>query len=368
MPDIPITFVADEASMNNVAAIFQRKFNLDATKMGPGTSDSGYRGDTRRTTQLPITDMLADYTDFTGSMMAAWDKAGNTKSGGGGGAAIAGALTSPLDIATGLILADALKEMVKNSKILSTFLGTISNLLGLLLDLVLLPFVPILTGAIIALYQGIMIFGNAWNATIKPFISGSSEDKKKASGVIGATLTGALLTVPETLMELIVGWILGPEAAKTAHDTTVKLNLDIGSTLGEWVYTFIQMFIDPKTDWIKKLTFSIELSNPLPIMIDILKWIYELFNNPEKALVDLKINLLKGLGGDLLWNIAAGLANTLYPNAQVPTVQTGPNAPSPDKQTQLINNTYNFNGTFGDIESACENALKKIGNPYSWFT
>lgn len=61
-------------------------------------------------------------------------------------------------------LADILGEAVSNSKILTTVLGTIGKALGLLIDIILLPFLPILTTGIIWLFQGIMAFHRLWSS------------------------------------------------------------------------------------------------------------------------------------------------------------------------------------------------------------
>lgn len=59
-------------------------------------------------------------------------------------------------------LESVLREMVNNSKITNTLDKEISKALGLLLDLVLLPFLPLLVGALITLYTAIMTFGRLW--------------------------------------------------------------------------------------------------------------------------------------------------------------------------------------------------------------
>ena len=62
-----------------------------------------------------------------------------------------------------MVLVDVIKEAIGNSKILTTILGTIGQALGLLIDVILLPFLPILITGIIWLYQGIMIFHKLWS-------------------------------------------------------------------------------------------------------------------------------------------------------------------------------------------------------------
>ncbi len=62
-----------------------------------------------------------------------------------------------------LALVQIIGDAISNSKILMTVLGTIGKALGLLIDVILLPFLPILTTGIIWLFQGIMLFYRLWN-------------------------------------------------------------------------------------------------------------------------------------------------------------------------------------------------------------
>jgi hypothetical protein len=85
-------------------------------------------------------------------------------SGGGKGGGIMGAGLAGGAAAGGiLILADVIKEAISNSKILTTILGTIGQALGLLIDVILLPFLPLLIIGIIWLFEGIMQFYKLWN-------------------------------------------------------------------------------------------------------------------------------------------------------------------------------------------------------------
>ena len=62
-----------------------------------------------------------------------------------------------------MALVSIIGDAISNSKILTTVLGTIGQALGLLIDVILLPFLPILITGIIWLYEGIMIFYKFWN-------------------------------------------------------------------------------------------------------------------------------------------------------------------------------------------------------------
>jgi hypothetical protein len=63
-----------------------------------------------------------------------------------------------------MALVQIIGDAISNSKILMTVLGTIGKALGLLIDVILLPFLPILTTGIIWLFQGIMLFYRLWNS------------------------------------------------------------------------------------------------------------------------------------------------------------------------------------------------------------
>ena len=69
-----------------------------------------------------------------------------------------------LSVATGVILAKAITKMVANSKILSTVFGTLNKLLGLLVDVILLPFLPLIMGGLLFLAEAIMGFSDWWQA------------------------------------------------------------------------------------------------------------------------------------------------------------------------------------------------------------
>lgn len=62
-----------------------------------------------------------------------------------------------------LVLSDAIKALTKQSKVLTTVQDTVGKALGLLVDLVLLPFLPLLVFGLLYLYTAIMWVGKIWN-------------------------------------------------------------------------------------------------------------------------------------------------------------------------------------------------------------
>jgi hypothetical protein len=93
-------------------------------------------------------------------------------------------------------LIDVMQNTLKQSKILSTFTETISKALGLLIDLVLLPFLPLLVWALIQLYQAIIAFGK--NNPFKPGSLGGME------GLAGGILVG----LAAALLGASAGWAI----------------------------------------------------------------------------------------------------------------------------------------------------------------
>ncbi len=77
--------------------------------------------------------------------------------GGVAGAAVAGTL----------MLVKALKSVAGESKITNMFFGTLNKLLGLLIDVILLPFVPILVAVLMGLTYAIIMLLDVWPGLIE---------------------------------------------------------------------------------------------------------------------------------------------------------------------------------------------------------
>jgi hypothetical protein len=90
-------------------------------------------------------------------------------SGGLKDAAVAGGVAG---VAAGLTikLIDAIDSWVKQSKIVGVFFDTVGKAMALLIDLILLPFLPIIIWVMITLFQSVMIFGRLWGETMKLYI------------------------------------------------------------------------------------------------------------------------------------------------------------------------------------------------------
>ena len=175
------------------------------TTYGPGgfEKDSGYkpRG-------LPGQPKSPDFNPFT----AALD----------GVSTMLEAILTPFGLLIGILglLLGALALGAANSKILGAIFKTVGDLLGLLVDLVLLPFLPILIWVIMGLITAILAFGKVWAEAMKFLgIGVSDEDKTK-------TIDKAIAEYDETpigkAQKAIEEWVAGVgkqwDILKTAWD------------------------------------------------------------------------------------------------------------------------------------------------------
>ena len=111
-----------------------------------------------------------------------------------------------------LILYDILKKMLKQSKIISTVLDTLNKLLGLLVDVILLPFMPIIAFGLMALADGIM--GLMDSPLFKLTLGGTDADygavgKKIAEGLLGWFTPENVAFLAAALLTAIAGALVG---------------------------------------------------------------------------------------------------------------------------------------------------------------
>jgi hypothetical protein len=93
---------------------------------------------------------------------------------------MASSVTTSIDALTAVV-----KEGIDNSKIINMLDREISRALGLLVDLILLPFMPLLVWAIINLYHAVLALGKAWGEFIKnaiPILTTKDIDKNAPGG------------------------------------------------------------------------------------------------------------------------------------------------------------------------------------------
>ena len=151
-------------------------------------------------------------------------------SGGGGGGGMANALglgaVAGMAAAGIMLLVKVLKDALSQSKIASAFANTLNKLLGLLIDVILLPFLPILIIVILGLTSGILALHNL------------------ISGLTPATVPTALTTKP---INDVGQAAIGP------------VGFDIGRWIGEhYTDSIIQSVMDGGTKLVDaaKLTWT----------------------------------------------------------------------------------------------------------------
>ena len=152
-----------------------------------------------------------------------------------------------------MLLVNALKDMAGESQILSKFFGTVGKLLGTLIDLVLLPFLPILVWAMMWLATNVMKFGNFWSEFITTL---------KEKGILG--LLKLSLTTDETG---IIGWtkalllyLFGTEEEKKkALALLFKWNLEITDWATKWGEVILGFFFGTEADKKKSLIATLGL-------------------------------------------------------------------------------------------------------------
>ena len=171
-------------------------------------------------------------------------------------------------------LAETIKLAYSNSKILTTVMSTIAKAVGLLVDVVLMPFLPIITLGILWLFKAIMDFKKMWDTIF-------TKDVVK-------TLTGALVTIGG-LLQKGIGFLL---------DVTIMPLLGAAKTI------------------LDAIVWLIDNAGKIPIMFletvgAVLQWIYDtFFKNPLAVLkwsIDFALGELKDF---IMWLWGAAVALT----------------------------------------------------------
>jgi len=202
---------------------------------------------------------------------------------GGKGAGLLGAGGAAGLAAAGIMkLADIIGDAIAQSKILTTVLGTIGKALGLLVDVILLPFLPILTTGIIWLFQGIMAFHRLWTTIWNGKVFQDLKDGVTSLGTAIAKGLSGLLT-------------LGIDVAKGAASKAWDCVL--------WIYELVTGGVGAVID----LTFS-----AAGIVWDFLNWLWNTIVQISTNTLSIEFSVL-GTAFDFLkwlWNtITSGGAN-----------------------------------------------------------
>lgn len=217
--------------------------------------------------------------------------------GGGGatGAAMTGGISGGMAAAGILKLAEVIAELLGYSKIALTVIGTVGKALGLLLDVVLLPFLPILTMGIIWLYQGVMLFYKLWNGI---WSSKVIQGLGKVLGDMFAILSKGL----SALYSIEFGFLgAGAETVWNVLKWLWQIS-DTGGVLTMGL-EFILGTIETLLNWLHDLATGKDVFTPVINFVlgtfgDLLNWLYNAVTTGIKLSLDFTSNLkeVPGLG------------------------------------------------------------------------
>lgn len=243
-----------------------------------------------------------------------------------------------------------LEQAVQQSKIVQTIDREISRALGLLVDLILLPFLPLLVGAILQLYSGIIGFGKWWNdvtsvlktegllglirvtleagakiidgwiENLLKLLFGSDSEKAAAiDGFIRATLDFTKLVFGATYLPQLLEYLYGGSAAKAISDIFATVSVAIKYAM--WIVEKIVRFIfDDDVSTARSLyKFAIDLIKGAGgFLWSVVEFIFSSVDTALKKAIDLKLNLEKG-GSSTAWDVAGALLSATGPTGSAMT-------------------------------------------------
>jgi hypothetical protein len=138
---------------------------------------------------------------------------------------------------------------VSNSKIVATVMNTVGKALGLLVDLILMPFLPIIMYVLIKLFGAIIAFGKIWkdiwgSDIVKNFVAGvlalDETIRKLILGGIGFIVDLALKTAGIIWDVLVWLW----NSLKAGAGVAVDLAFGIIAGAGKLIYDFLSWLWD----------------------------------------------------------------------------------------------------------------------------
>ncbi|GEM_PF-1786479 len=208
---------------------------------------------------------------------------------------------------------------VSNSKILTTVFGTIGKLLGFLMDVILMPLMPIFMMLVRWLYQLIIAFRNfTKNLTLKSLLD------------FGVNLL--LLTSPLGWVIKLIQWALGEGNITSA----INFTLGILEGIGDWLWTIAEYVIIGNVKLAHDaiaLMFNIgsailgAFSGLADLMISILQYLWGIGNGPgiTQIAIDFIANPLGAIWSFLLalWAGGKGVYNMAAGSLGLPTLDAG---------------------------------------------
>ena len=213
-----------------------------------------------------------------------------------------------------LALVSVIGDAISGSKILTTVIGLVGQAFGLLIDVILLPFLPILITGIIWLYEGIMTFYKFWNGiwsgkTIQTIGSAlSTLGTILAKGIGGLLQLGInFLGAAGSMIWNFLQWLWG--IATAARGIELSLLFNIAGA----IWNFLQWLWNV-TSGIRGAEFSLLMSIG-GAAASFLQW---LWNTITSGGANLFINLMSGAGnaassaGSWLSGLESGIGNLLH--------------------------------------------------------
>jgi len=293
-----------------------------------------------------------------------------------------------------LILADVIKDLTKQSKILGEVYSKVQESMGLLIDLILLPFLPLIASGLIFLYGAIVNFGKLWGDFVK--------DVEK-EGLVMMLIKVGLVGIVYDWLENMFKWMFGTPQEKKQVEIDVMLALKSAADnpliwslpwitdllLGQGTFANITRALsysinvalgvltgisDGFWKWLNdsaSMTEEQRMKIAFDFFADILSgigkfcfWIYEVIIGNKDLEISLGISLFLKEGADL-WKFITGGAN--LPARVGGTSSTSGGAQYTGKTAQSIGgNTFIFNGlTDSGLESKVKEIDRQAGASYT---
>lgn len=276
-----------------------------------------------------------------------------------------------------LALAEILGDAISQSKILTTIFGTIGKALGLLIDVILLPFLPILITGIIWLYQGIMEFHKLWSGiwsakTFQNLVSGVSALGTAIAKGIGGLLTLGInfLSGAASAAWSVLQWIWGLATKNTAINLALSFLLGPVGLLLNWLYFIITGKQTPT------MTLMMQVAGAA---VGFLQW---LWNTITSGGANLVVNVTQSAGNvvsgamnsvnSMLSSAGGFLSNLLHFDSGGTVPGTGPQlavvhgGETITPKGQASGHTFIFNGyNDAQLQRSVENILRRQNNRYN---
>jgi hypothetical protein len=317
-------------------------------------------------------------SDDVERMSKSFDKQGDKKKDEGylGEAAKAGGVAGA--VAGGVLaLIGALQDMAKQSAILSTIQETLGKAVGLLIDVILIPFLPIIMWALINVFMAIMEFKKWWDDTIE------SIKKEGVLGLlkVGISLVGDIIdsalkwawnmidkiffggelsksanykigvntetSGDDSVWKKISDWLDGSDAGKF-----IKFNLEVyaksASDLLDWLFSMLGLGGEGADERAKKNFVSVSINASLGFLGEMLQFLYAWITGDETKKLKIQIDMANTVG-----NWIKDIQNTdimkkvLGTETPVPSqaTQTGSKSPTASGGNTTQNVTVNVQGT-----------------------